>query len=104
MNPIVDLRKWANKTAEVVKRICFTKKGPCVGICLLFLELDDRGEKLWSFSLHMAGDGEMDNPERKKLEAAMEKGAQVMQAAYDDPTEGEFDELAEFTASGKFIQ
>jgi hypothetical protein len=89
-HPITDLVKWAAKTAQAVQKICLTRQGPCVGICLLFLEMDDKGEKKWYFTTHMAGDGEegMDNPERKKLERAMEMGAKAMQMAYDDVDEG----------------
>jgi hypothetical protein len=88
-HPITNLVKWAAKTAQAVQKICLTRQGPCVGICLLFLEMDDKGEKKWYFTTHMAGDGEegMDNPERKKLERAMEMGAKAMQMAYDDVDE-----------------
>jgi len=96
---ILDLAKWAEKAAQVVQKICRTKQGPCVGMCLLFLELDQTGKKHWNFTIHMAGDPEdMTSEERKQLEKTMEYVAAGMQKAY----EGADKEISEFTAVGSF--
>jgi hypothetical protein len=68
------------------------------------MEVDEEGNRLWSFSSHMAGDGEegMENSERAKLQRAMEIGAKAMQMAYDDAA-SDYDEttINEFTAKGR---
>ena len=96
---IVDLGKWTEKTAQAVRSVCNKKTGPCVGFCLLFMELDKHGNKLWNFSIQMAGDPhEMNNEESKRLEKAMEIAAAHMQKAFDDSGEAD---ISEFAVVGK---
>jgi len=53
---IMDLNKWAVKTAQAVERICLTKKAPCVGFCLVFFNPLNEAEERWNYVIELAHD------------------------------------------------
>jgi hypothetical protein len=61
---IANLNKWTEKTVEMVRRICNRKKGPCVGVCMLFVEPDAPAEQQWNFVIELAFDP--NNPPSEK--------------------------------------
>ena len=71
---IMDLGKWAEKTAQAVRRICSKKEAPCVGFGLVFFDPMASDDKRWNFTIELAFDPQ--NPpkeeERKNLEMSLE--------------------------------
>lgn len=71
---ITNLTKWAEKSAEAVRRRCLHKQSPCVGFGLAFFDpLADENER-WSFTIDLAFDPHNPPPEDeiKQLEQALE--------------------------------
>ena len=53
---IMDLNKWAVKTALAVERICQDKQAPCVGFCLVFFNPLNEKEERWNYVVELAHD------------------------------------------------
>jgi len=71
---MMNLTKWAEKTAQAVRKICLSKKAPCVAFSLVFFDPMAPEEKRWNFVIELGYDPH--NPpsdeERKQLEQAFE--------------------------------
>jgi hypothetical protein len=55
-NPIVNLKKWAAKTASLVERICLAKKGMPIGLALLFFDPTAPEDEQFNFVIQLAAD------------------------------------------------
>jgi hypothetical protein len=89
-NPIVNLKKWAAKTASLVERICLRKaqEGAYVplGIALLFLNPNADPNERWNFVIELASDPNepTDPEERKRLIACFEYIMAGVRKIYED--------------------
>ena len=94
---IMDLSKWAEKTAGAVRRICQQKQAPCVGFSLLFFDPTAVADEQWNFVIELAYDPH--NPpcdeERKQVQQAFEfisegikriMGAETRENNYEEHT------------------
>jgi hypothetical protein len=97
---ILNLNKWSEKTAQVVRQMCHKVEGPCMGVALLFMEIDEQGEKHWRFKIEMAMDPNEPVPDedRKRLEKALEYIMAGVQKIYD----GADEEMDTYCARGDF--
>lgn len=71
---IMNLNRWAEKTAQAVRNLCLRKNAPCVGFGLAFFDpMADENER-WNFVIELAYDPH--NPpsdeEKEQLEKALE--------------------------------
>lgn len=73
---MLDLRKMKEATAQAARNICDKRSGPCVGLCMLFIEIDDNGEKRWGLETHLVGDAA--NPIEEKERADLTKAMQYV--------------------------
>lgn len=71
---ILNLERWAEKTAGAVRHVCLTKKAPCVGFALVFFDPLADEEERWNFSVELAYDPHdpPDEDSQKRLEQAFE--------------------------------
>ena len=71
---MMNIAKWAAKTALAVERICKSKTGIPIGFAILFLDPTAKEEEIFNFSIHLAGSPEEGMPEedRKRLTACFE--------------------------------
>ena len=70
----MNLSKWAEKTAQAVRRICSKKQAPCVGFSLVFFDPVAEPEERWNYVIELAFDPR--NPptqeEQEQLQNAFE--------------------------------
>ena len=71
---IMNLNKWAAKTAMAVEAICLKKQAPCVGFSLVFFDPMASDEERWNFVIELAYDPHNPPPEaeKKRLQEAFE--------------------------------
>ena len=71
---IMNLRKWAVKTAGAVERICQKKQAPCVGFSLVFFDPLAGEEERWNYVIQLAFDPHNPPPEtdQEQLQQAFE--------------------------------
>ena len=98
---IMNLNKWAQKTALAVERICQSKQAPCVGFCLVFFDPTAEPEKRWNFTIELAHDPH--NPptdeEKKELDQALEFVSEGIKRIMG----GDFvDDLRDYEIHGRF--
>ena len=71
---IMNLNKWAERTAQAVRAICGKKQAPCVGFSLVFFDPVAPDEHKWNFVIELAFDPH--NPpsdeEKENLEKTFE--------------------------------
>ena len=93
---IMDLSKWAEKTAQAVRRICSKKQAPCVGFSLVFFDPVAEPEKRWNYVIELAFDPH--NPpsqeEQEQLQNAFEFISEGVRRILDD--EAGCDNLEEY--------
>ena len=69
---IMNLNKWAEKTAQAVRYICSRQQAPCVGFSLIFFDPLAELDKRWGYVIELAFDPH--NPpsdeEKKRLQEA----------------------------------
>jgi hypothetical protein len=87
---IMDLGKWAEKTAGAVRRICSKKQAPCVGFSLVFFDpLATSDDERWNYVIELAFDPH--NPpteeERKNLQEAFEYISEGIKRIYTQEKE-----------------
>lgn len=91
---IIDLAKMKEATAQAVREICNKFDGPCVGMCLLFLVINDEGEREWYLSPHLVGDAQnpLDEEARERIKESMKyvmgNAALIFEGADVDPGKG----------------
>ena len=76
---IMNLSKWAVKTAGAVERICQKKQAPCVGFSLVFFDPLAGEEERWNYVIELAFD-----PHNPPTEADQKQ----LQQAFDFINEG----------------
>jgi hypothetical protein len=83
---IASLEKWAEKTAQAVRRICGKKQAPCVGFSLVFFDPFANDEERWNYVIELAFDPH--NPpsaeERENLQRAFEFISDGIRRIYGD--------------------
>jgi len=71
---IMNLKKWAAKSAQAVERICLSKEAPCVGFSLVFFDPLAPEDERWSYKIELAYDphNPPEEEERKRVVKAFE--------------------------------
>jgi hypothetical protein len=63
---MMDLQRWTEKLAQLVRRICSKKSAPCVGISLVFFDPTAPKEKQWNYVIELAFDPDNPPPEEER--------------------------------------
>lgn len=101
------MRKWAEKTAQLVRRICLKKaaqgKGVPIGISLLFYDPFAKDEEKWNYVIELAGDPNEGMPEedREIMIAAFEYIMEGVKRIYEKGVPSEA-EMEPYTARANF--
>ena len=99
---IMNLNKWAAKTAQAVERICQNKEAPCVGFSLVFFDPMAPPEERWNYVIELAFDTH--NPpteeEQKQLQEAFEFISEGIKRIMN--AEEIKDKLSDYMAHGSF--
>ena len=101
---IANLAKWAEKTSLAVRRICRSKKAPCVGFALVFFDPFAREEERWSFSVQLAFDPNtgIDEKSRRELEKTMQYLARGVATIMGGDLGQEMHDLEDYTVEGRW--
>jgi hypothetical protein len=70
MMDVMDLGKWAEQTAQAVRRICEQQEAPCVGFSLIFFDPLAEKDKQWGYVIELAFDP--NNPPEEKERAEIQ--------------------------------
>lgn len=78
---ILNLEKWHSQTRESVRRVLDNANAPCVGFCLLFMEMLDNEAINWKFKPMLAFDPHNPPPkeDRERLEEIFTRWAELAQ-------------------------
>jgi len=96
---IMNLNKWAAKTAQAVERICGNKEAPCVGFSLVFFDPMAPEDERWNYVIELAYDphNPPEEEEQKRLRKAMEFVSEGVRRIMG----GDFEtDIEDFTARG----
>jgi hypothetical protein len=98
---IMDLNKWASKTALAVERICQNKQAPCVGFCLVFFDPLGEEETRWNYVIELAHDPHSppEDAEQKKVTQLFEMVAEAIRRVMS----GDYvEDLRDYEVRGSF--
>jgi len=99
---VIDLNKWTEKTAQMVRETCSRKQAPCIAVALLFYNPMVPEEKRWNFTIQLAMDphAPLTEADRQAIEQAME----FIMAGVQKIMSGELEEgenIADYMVIGK---
>ena len=99
---IMDLGKWAEKTAQAVRAICGKKQAPCVGFSLVFFDPIAPPEERWNYVIELAFDPHNRPPEEEWKQ--VEEAFQFISEGIRRIMGGEFtrENLEEFTREARW--
>jgi len=96
---MMDLSKWAGKTAQAVERICGSKEAPCVGFSLVFFDPLAPEEERWNYVIELAYDPH--NPPEEEERVRVRKAFEYISQGVQKIMGGDFeDDPEDYTIRG----
>ena len=96
---MMNLSKWAEKTAQAVRRICGNKEAPCIGFSLVFFDPLASEEERWNYVIELAYDPH--NPPEDEEQVRIRKAFELINDGVRRIMGGEFeDDPEDYTVRG----